>query len=93
MKATEQMTVSITKACELAGVSRRTIYNWLKTGKLDHCRTAGGSIRIFPTSLFRPAGARLAGAPAAASVSDGLSNGRSQADAPAAAPAVQDARS
>jgi excisionase family DNA binding protein len=46
--------LSITKACERAGVSRRTIYNWLHAGKLEYMRTAGGSIRIYADSLFRP---------------------------------------
>ena len=36
-----------------AQVSRRTIYNWLALGKLDYARTAGGSIRIDPASVFR----------------------------------------
>lgn len=37
---------------ELAGVSRRTIYNWLNAGKLRYRRTTGGQVRIYPTSLF-----------------------------------------
>ncbi len=41
------------KACELVGVSRRTIYNWLASGKIDYVRTAGGSVRIFVDTLFR----------------------------------------
>jgi excisionase family DNA binding protein len=41
------------KACELVGVSRRTIYNWIAGGKVDYVRTAGGSIRIFVDSLWR----------------------------------------
>jgi excisionase family DNA binding protein len=45
--------VSIMTACELVGVSRRTIYNWLASGKVDHCRTAGGCVRIFVDSLWR----------------------------------------
>jgi excisionase family DNA binding protein len=45
--------VSILRACELVGVSRRTIYNWLKAGKLEYVRTAGGAIRIYVDSLFR----------------------------------------
>lgn len=49
----ERPTVTITKACELASVSRRTIYNWLKGGKLEFVRTAGGSIRIYADTLFR----------------------------------------
>ncbi|MBX4186871.1 MAG: helix-turn-helix domain-containing protein [Candidatus Doudnabacteria bacterium] len=50
-----QQTVSINKACELTGVSRRTIYNWISAGKLKYIRTAGGSIRIFSESLWRNA--------------------------------------
>jgi excisionase family DNA binding protein len=41
------------KAAQLVGVSRRTVYNWLASGKLDYVRTAGGSIRIFVDSLWR----------------------------------------
>jgi excisionase family DNA binding protein len=41
------------KACELVGVSRRTIYNWLSSGKIEYVRTAGGSVRIFVDSLWR----------------------------------------
>jgi excisionase family DNA binding protein len=45
--------VPIMKACELAQVSRRTIYNWMKKGQLEVMRTAGGSRRIYVPSLFR----------------------------------------
>ncbi len=41
----ERKTISIMKACELVGVSRRTIYNWLSSGKIEYVRTAGGSVR------------------------------------------------
>lgn len=41
------------KACELVGVSRRTIYNWLSSGKVEYVRTAGGSVRIFVDTLWR----------------------------------------
>ena len=41
------------KACELVGVSRRTIYNWLSSGKIAYVRTAGGSVRIFVDTLWR----------------------------------------
>jgi excisionase family DNA binding protein len=41
------------KACELVGVSRRTIYNWLSAGKVEYVRTAGGSVRIFVDTLWR----------------------------------------
>ena len=45
--------VSIIKAAQLVGVSRRTIYNWLASGRLEYRRTAGGSARIFVDSLWR----------------------------------------
>ena len=49
----ERQTLSIMKACEAVGVSRRTIYNWISAGKVEYVRTAGGSIRIFADSLWR----------------------------------------
>jgi len=41
------------KACQVVGVSRRTIYNWMAGGKVEYVRTAGGSVRIFADSLWR----------------------------------------
>jgi excisionase family DNA binding protein len=52
----ERQTVSIMKACEVVGVSRRTIYNWISAGKVEYVRTAGGSIRIFADTLWREPG-------------------------------------
>ena len=49
----DRQTVSIMKACEVVGVSRRTIYNWISAGKVEYVRTAGGSIRIFADTLWR----------------------------------------
>jgi excisionase family DNA binding protein len=49
-------TVPLMRAAELAGVSRRTVYNWLADGKIQGCRTAGGSIRIFTDTLFTDIG-------------------------------------
>ena len=49
----ERQTVSIMKACEMVGVSRRTIYNWIAAGKVEYLRTAGGSIRIYVDTLWR----------------------------------------
>ena len=49
----ERKTISIMKACELVGVSRRTIYNWMASGKVEYIRTAGGSVRIFVDTLWR----------------------------------------
>lgn len=52
----ERKTISIMKACELVGVSRRTIYNWIAGGKVEYVRTAGGSVRIFVDTLWREPG-------------------------------------
>ncbi len=58
------------KAAQLVGVSRRTIYNWLASGKLDYVRTAGGSVRIFADSLWRdPARPGEHGAPTSTAIS------------------------
>jgi predicted site-specific integrase-resolvase len=47
--------VGVTKrqACIIAGVCRRTMDKWIKTGKVKYVRTVGGSVRIDPDSLFR----------------------------------------
>jgi len=47
-----RLTVNIVQAYTRCGVSRRTIYNWMRTGKVEYLRTAGGSIRIFEDSLW-----------------------------------------
>ena len=49
----ERKTISIMKACDLVGVSRRTIYNWIASGKVEYVRTAGGAVRIFVDTLWR----------------------------------------
>jgi excisionase family DNA binding protein len=56
----DRQTLSIMKACEAVGVSRRTIYNWISAGKVEYVRTAGGSIRIFADTLWRDADERPA---------------------------------
>ena len=43
--------VSIDKASALLQVSRRTIYNWIREGRLETVRTLGGSQRIVVESL------------------------------------------
>ena len=53
----DRQTLSIMKACEAVGVSRRTIYNWISSGKVEYVRTAGGSVRIFTDTLWRDANA------------------------------------
>ncbi len=49
----DRKTISIRGACELADVSRRTIYNWIASGKVERCRTVTGSSRICVDTLWR----------------------------------------
>ena len=49
----DRKTLSIAKAGELVGVTRRTIHNWIAGGKVEYVRTAGGSVRIFVDTLWR----------------------------------------
>ena len=44
--------VSIDQAAQLLNVSRRTIYNRIKDGKLKTMRTAAGSRRVLMESLY-----------------------------------------
>ena len=64
MSATEQVTeqsleprigrsVSLDHAAELLGVSRRTIYNRIREGRLLTVRTLGGSQRVLLESVQR----------------------------------------
>ena len=53
----DRRAISIAQACESVGVSRRTIYNWISSGKVEYVRTAGGSVRIFTDTLWRDANA------------------------------------
>jgi excisionase family DNA binding protein len=43
--------VSLDHAAELLGVSRRTIYNWIRDGRLQTIRTLGGSQRVLLDSV------------------------------------------
>lgn len=43
--------VSIEQAAQLLGVSRRTVYNRIRDGRLQTIRTMGGSQRVLLTSL------------------------------------------
>jgi excisionase family DNA binding protein len=75
----ERKTISIMKACELVGVSRRTIYNWLSSGKIEYVRTAGGSVRIFVDTLWRDPNNANRPAPAVEPQPMWQSEGRNQA--------------
>lgn len=46
--------VSLDHAAELLGVSRRTIYNRIREGRLQTIRTIGGSQRVLLESLSEP---------------------------------------
>ena len=47
--------VSLDHAAQLLGVSRRTIYNWIREGRLETIRTIGGSQRVVVESMLRSA--------------------------------------
>lgn len=53
--------VSLDHAAALLGVSRRTIYNRIRDGRLQTVRTIGGSQRVLIQSVF--GSARLTGSP------------------------------
>ncbi|MGH2359693.1 MAG: helix-turn-helix domain-containing protein [bacterium] len=44
-------TVSLDHAAEILGVSRRTIYNRIREGRLQTIRTLGGSQRVLVDSM------------------------------------------
>jgi excisionase family DNA binding protein len=44
--------VSLDHAAQLLGVSRRTIYNRIRDGRLQTIRTVGGSQRVLLESMF-----------------------------------------
>ena len=43
--------LSIAQACETLGVSRRTLYYWIKDGRLRTVRTSMGSQRVLLASV------------------------------------------
>jgi excisionase family DNA binding protein len=43
--------VSLDQACQMLQVSRRTVYNWIREGRLRTIRTLGGSQRVLIESL------------------------------------------
>lgn len=49
----ERARCNIAQAMVICGVSRRTVYNWLQSGRLEYVRTPGGSVRIYVDSLLR----------------------------------------
>ena len=49
----QRASVSVNKACDLVGVSRRTIYSWIAGQKVETVRVASGNIRIYEDSLWQ----------------------------------------
>ncbi|HEX7089890.1 MAG TPA: helix-turn-helix domain-containing protein [Longimicrobiales bacterium] len=49
--------MTIDRAAELLGCSRRTVYNWIRNGRLYTVRTLGRSQRVLIESLPRAAAA------------------------------------
>lgn len=45
--------VLIDQAMEMLGVSRRTVYYWIRQGRLQTIRTRGGSQRVLVASMPR----------------------------------------
>jgi predicted site-specific integrase-resolvase len=45
--------VNTLKAAEIAGVTERTIYNWMRFGRVDFVRTPTGGVRIYADSLLK----------------------------------------
>lgn len=48
--------VSLDHAAQLLGVSRRTIYNRIRDGRLQTIRTLGGSQRVLLDSVYESTG-------------------------------------
>lgn len=48
--------VNIVQAMAIAGVCRRTIYNWIHAEWVEIARTPSGQVRIFADTLLTPDG-------------------------------------
>lgn len=48
-----EVLASVNQACEIVGVSRRTLYNWMAKGLVEVRRTPSGTPRIVISSLWR----------------------------------------
>ncbi len=51
--------VSLEQACQILQVSRRTVYNWIRDGRLQTIRTIGGSQRVLLESMRQAAAAPM----------------------------------
>jgi excisionase family DNA binding protein len=66
--------VLIDQAMQMLGVSRRTVYYWIRQGRLQTFRTRCGSQRVLLSSMSRPRPARQAGASQAVSLASALTS-------------------
>ena len=48
--------VNTVTAADIAGVSVRTIYRWMRTGRVEYVKTPTRGVRIFVRTLFREPG-------------------------------------
>ena len=48
----ERRRANIAQACAIAGVCRRTMYYWMRAGKVEYVRTPTGGVRIYVDTLF-----------------------------------------
>lgn len=48
----ERQRVNTVKAAEIAGVTERTIYNWIRQQRIESLRTDSGQVRIFVDTLL-----------------------------------------
>ena len=49
----DQKWICVKEVMKIAGVSRSTVYNWLREQKLTIMRTPGGRVRVLETSILR----------------------------------------
>jgi excisionase family DNA binding protein len=45
--------VNMVKAAEMCGVTKRTIFNWIRLGRIEVVRTPTGQVRIYADTLLR----------------------------------------
>lgn len=51
----QRKVLTVVEAAAAMGVSRRTVYNWLKLGRLDTTKTPSGRTYIYADSLWKDA--------------------------------------
>ena len=71
---TDKRSVLIDQAMEMLGVSRRTVYYWIRQGRLQTIRTRCGSQRVLLSSISRLQGPRAVSEPSHSASSRVLSS-------------------